>query len=164
MQEPRKSALVILGIFLLLFYFLTSGLLFEITKRQGSGGLDVPYSIGLSNSRVNFSGSYTSSDIRALSWLSEQDLLLVWSDYNGAILTHSTKMYGKAPYHAWPEPPKVYEYYLFITSWSGKNDKFVFGRIPGVRWLTDLPDTTNMELVYIDGYTKIYKSIIVLED
>jgi len=156
MQEPSKSSLVTLVVFLLLFYFLTSGLLFEITKRQGSSGLDVPYSIGLSNSRVNFSGSYTNSDIDALTWLSEQEPLLVWSDYNGCILLHSTSMYGRCQYHAWPTVPEFSPYYLFTTSWSGKNEKFVFGRIPGIRWVTNLPDTTNMELIYRKGYTSIY--------
>jgi len=163
MQEPTKSALFLISVFLCLFYFLTSGILFELMVRTGSSGIDIPYSIGISNNRINLSGSFTGSDDRALEWLGTQDGAYVWTDYNGAVLIHTTELWGRFSLNAWPVAPESASYYLFITSWSGKNNKFVFGRIPGIRWLADIPSTKGMELVYVDGYTKIYRTVKYLE-
>jgi len=161
MEDISKKAKTFLVTFLLVLFLLTSGLVFEVLGRESSSGIDLPYSIGLSNNRLNFSGSYTDSDNAVLDCLDKLEITgTIWTDYNGATLLHEKEVRLKFGIHNWDYPPLVNEYYLFITSWSYENGKFVFGRLPGIRWLVDIPNYNEDCLVCIEGTSRIYKVIL----
>jgi len=140
--------------FLIAYYAFTSGAVFELTKSEATGRLDVPYSIALSNERTRIVGvSSNNDDIDCARWLIEEanPSLPIYTDYCGLSLIMDLSEIRRVFY----EEPEG-EYYLFLTSWSTEHNKMVFGWFEGLREYEPLPDLSNATEVFGRGNAVVY--------
>jgi len=88
------SALVILIVFVP-YYSFNSGLIFEATKHSTTNFIDIPFSISLSNQRIDISSSFDKQDVSAAGWVTGAagDNYTMISDYQGIVLFYQ---YGYA--------------------------------------------------------------------
>ena len=134
---------------ILVYALFTTGFVLEASKSTVTDRVDMPYSVSLSNDRLNIAGIFTPDDIKVAEWLSyngDSDIPL-YSDYNGTCL-----MLGLAPWWTVRQTdiPIDKDCYVFLTGWSVENDTLVYGGMPGLRISKELPDI-NMDTLYQKG-------------
>lgn len=79
-----KMSIYIIVSILIVYYIFTSGLVFELTKCEANGRLDLPYSMSLSGWRTGITNIATKDDIECIQWLEEHRdrSLPIVTDYN----------------------------------------------------------------------------------
>jgi len=123
-------------LFLIFYGLFTTGVIFEVSRYNGMRRVDIPYSIALSDHRLNLSGHYTMGDRYLANWVKRSGIGTIYTDYNGAVL-----LLGCCPWVGIQQTTDVPAgSYVFLTSWSAQNGKLVYGTMPGLRWLEDVPD------------------------
>jgi len=151
-----KKASTSICTLLLAYFVFTSGLIFEVTKCQTTGSINVPYSLALSTERTGILGVYNVDDVACAEWLIENkgELPLV-ADYNGCAL-----LIG---FHFWFEPMPQFAgaYHLFLTTWNTQHKKMVVGSQPGLRRYNPLPNLDGATEVFRSGDAVVYR---VVED
>jgi hypothetical protein len=100
-QVVRRETIV-LFIFIPYFSF-TSGIMFEIAQYDVSV-VRIPYSIALSNDRIDLGASITSDDLAARQYLIDNNLLPVYADWYGAMFL-TERIPEEDVYWGWPQPP-----------------------------------------------------------
>ena len=81
--------LKVLTLCLLIPYFLfTSGLVCELTGYIDISNADIPYSVALSNHRVDLGGSLTHSDKVARDWAVDNERYPIYADWYGLLFLH----------------------------------------------------------------------------
>lgn len=84
----------LLTVCLIIPYFLfTSGFIFEATQQTNIGIVNMPYSISLSNHRVDMVGVFTSSDIAVRDWAIENNLDYAYADTHSLLLLWEKTIY-----------------------------------------------------------------------
>jgi len=68
------------------YFLFTSGIIFEVSKCEEVGNVNIPYSIALSHDRVELSGVYEDSDLQARDYIIENDLIPIYADLYGVFL------------------------------------------------------------------------------
>jgi uncharacterized membrane protein len=97
-----KRETIVLFIFIPYFAF-TSGIMFEVAQYDVSV-VHIPYSIALSNDRIDLGASITSDDLAARQYLIDNSLLPVYADWYGAMFL-TERIPEEDVYWGWPQPP-----------------------------------------------------------
>ena len=77
--KPRYLLIILIPYFLF-----TSGFVFEVTKQPDIEQVTIPYSVGLSNYRIDLGATTTKDDIEIRRYIFENELFPIYSDINGA--------------------------------------------------------------------------------
>lgn len=169
----KRSTTILAGTILIIYFTLfTSGLVFEITKASVS--TDLPFSIALSNERLDIVSAATQNDIECMQWLNENwdGSSPVLSDWQAFHIIESyvpryiafsqnrrtgylSSMTGKDTVFI---NSKVYhKYYLFLSSWNNSHGKYVEAKSPYQRTTYDLPDIPpDIMLIHQCRNSRIY--------
>jgi len=83
--------LKVVAVCILIPYFLfTSGFVFEAIKSEEITKLDIPYSVPLSDYRIDLGGSPTQNDMLVRDWIAENDPTPLYADYFGVLFLQET--------------------------------------------------------------------------
>jgi uncharacterized membrane protein len=147
-----KNKHVVLGIIVGYMLF-TIGAVFELTKTTKIDTVNIPYSLALSDKRLNINGIFTESDIAAAKWLAykaDKGLSKI-SDYNGLQLTSEYNPIGLTI-----SPPKGKMHYLLVLSWNAKNKQMVYAKVPGLRMYEELVIPQDALVAYKNEDSTVY--------
>ncbi len=145
---------------LIVYFVFTSGLVFEVSKTEITGKIDIPYSIGLSAERTGVANTATQDDINCLNWLNknwdgESAIVGDYNTYclitgylpNWFLVVHHDRV-GDIDYF----PDRCY---IFISSWNTRHQLYVEAITIGARKSYPLPGI-SYPLIYQSGDAKIY--------
>ena len=91
----RNMKILSLGLIIPYFVF-TSGAMFELTQQTNINQINMPYSISLSNHRVDMVGVFTENDLKVRDWAVENNLVInMYAD------THSQLILWEKAYTYW---------------------------------------------------------------
>jgi uncharacterized membrane protein len=143
---------------LLLYFFFTSGICYELASPNIINHIESPYNIGLSAERTGITDIATQDDIKALNWLKEnaQGRKIV-SDYNGYCLVHgflqnhvNDLRYGNLTDIKSGD-------LVFLSSWNIRNHKYIEPNGVGTREGYDLPKfEEGYEIIYLGEAQTVY--------
>jgi uncharacterized membrane protein len=157
-----------LTIILLIPYLLfTTGVIFEATQETDLSKINVPYSIALSNNRVNMIGTYTENDLDARDWAIQQEYSILMADINGMLaisqvqspftylytpkhdfveypIENNENLWGYIPYPISRLPSGNYTYLIYLTEWNMQNGLLVFKP----QWYDQKDSATGMRQFY----------------
>lgn len=145
---------------LVAYYLFVSGFVFEVIGSEQTGRLDTPYSIAMSNYRMNLIATYDSDDTACLKWLAQNAFkdrdkfqpMPILMDYNSA-----TKMFDITVSHYLIFEQVKYRHYVFLSTYNIENNCIVVGEHAGVRNYEPLPEIwRGSQLVYQSGKAKVY--------
>jgi len=85
------------------YFLLTTGIVFEAAQYDISL-VRIPYSIALSNDRVDMGASFTQGDIAARQYIIDNELYPVYTDWYGAMFL-TEQIPGEDVYWNWPQVP-----------------------------------------------------------
>ena len=98
-----NKRLLLLGVMIPYFLF-CSGFVFEVAKYEDVGKINIPYSVALSNDRVELVGVYTDNDVAVRDWAVDNELQPIYLDVNGMLL-FSERMGPFKWRDTWAYPP-----------------------------------------------------------
>jgi len=81
----RKPQVLVLCLLIPYFLF-TSGVIFEVSGQEDISGVNIPYSIALSNQRIDLTEIPTANDIAVRDWAVSQNLGHMLTDIHGRLL------------------------------------------------------------------------------
>lgn len=153
--KPKHLLLLLIPYFLL-----TSGFIFEITKQPNIEEITIPYSVGLSNHRMNLGASLTEDDADVRQYILDNKLFPIYSDI------HSSDFMGEVV--GWRDdlhanltryPIVVHEIYVFVSSRNIQDGTFTAWNGIGRRRYVD-PRTHygidwNENIVYQKGDSRV---------
>lgn len=153
MYKIKKLVPLFVVIFVSVYYIMTSGFIYEVTKNDEVNKVDVPFSVAFSNDRIGFVGIYNDDDIACAEWLTyKSDLNLpILVDYLSVSAIIEIDGYNRITYVK-PEA----KHYLFLNTWNIENNKWVNGWVEASRQYSDLPDLTNYAEVFKSGKAVVY--------
>jgi len=155
-----KSILVpfLLIVILVTYFPLSQGIVFKLLNKNSSELLTIPYSYSLS-SNINFVGRYTSGDIDCCKWvLANHGSLPIVSDYTGSLLLYSYMLDSIVGLASLDRGIPSYSCYVFIPSWELEKGRLTFGKAPGVRWTTSIPEEVySLDIVYSSRGSVVYR-------
>lgn len=155
----KKTVWSITAVMLIYFTF-TSGAVFEATKTELSGKMEMPYSLGLSAERTGIVLPATQDDIDCLNWLNEvwDGKTAIVGDYNTyCLITGHMPDWWYLVCHLRKGDLKYLpdRCYIFISSWNTRHQRYVEPLAIGVRNSYPLPEI-SYPLIKQCGDTKIY--------
>jgi len=117
------------------YFLFTSGLIFEATKQPSVEHITIPYSIGLSNYRMDLGGSFTREDFEVREYVVSNKLFPLYSDVFGAYFVE--EKVGKRPDISRAFPKFSYELqkpsYAFVRSRNMRDGSFTIWNGVGCR-------------------------------
>ena len=123
-RKPQTLALIVL----IPYFLLTSGFIFEVTQQKDVSKPNMPYSIALSDHRMDLSATFTGNDLAVRDWIAEnQTTFPIYGDQFGVLLI--AEVIGqrpginiKLPRSAGerPDPP----FYLFVRERNAWDNLF----------------------------------------
>lgn len=161
--------ILVMGILLPYFLF-TSGVVFEVSKCEEVGNINIPYSIALSHDRVEVNAVFEDSDLQARDYIIENGLKPIYADLYGVFLLDEDiswvqwrKDYGLFPLDASKVPSGAYIFLrdrnerksaltfkpLLDSSTSGMRVSYSYNKV-GL-------DKLEYDTVYKVGNTKVVK-------
>ena len=148
--RKRWAVALVLAIYALF----TLGTAFEVTHQTDLTKVNMPYSLALSNVRLNINGAFTTDDLSTAKWLTERHNsdhdTMIRSDYNGLDLL----MESISDNYTRLEPSG--SYYLFVTTWSEQHQIVVYAKAPGLRYYEPLVVPANaVEIIRFDD-SRVY--------
>ena len=139
---------------LLIYFFFTSGISYELFTNSVINHVESPYNIGLSAERTGVSNITTKDDIKAVQWLKDNagDKKVV-GDYSSYLIQHGFMQNHYNGFDRYGSLNKIEVGDLvFLTSWNVRNGKFIEPITVGVRESYPLPDfSKNFTVLYSDG-------------
>jgi uncharacterized membrane protein len=141
---------------LLIYYFFCSGISYELFTPDVTNRVETPYNIGLSAPRTGIAPVASTDDTKALEWLKNNavDRKIV-GDYNGYCLVHGflqnhvdNLRYGNLTDIKQGD-------LIYLTSWNVYNNVYVEPNGVGVREIFELPDFSELEVIYDTGTAKV---------
>lgn len=78
----KRGNLILL--FLLPYFLFTSGFVFEVTKRPNVESITIPYSIGMSNYRIDLGATFTKDDVAVRDYIISNNLFPLTADVFGS--------------------------------------------------------------------------------
>ncbi len=147
----------LVAIVMSIYALFTLGIVFEVTQQDDISQVNMPYSLALSNSRLNINGAFTETDIEVrdiLKQLWKEENISIRTDYNGYQF-----LIEQIPQNVSTvvEPKK--DYYFFVTEWSTEHDKLIYARPPGRRYNKSIEEMIPLccsEVVINHGNTRVY--------
>jgi len=129
-----KHSYKFLSVFMALYFVFTSGAMFELTQQEDLSVPVVPYSIGLSNERVDAGGYLTRDDAAVARWAAEHGIRPIYADIHGVLaLQDFMPMEDALPL---PEPSQNGingVRYVFLRDWNQTEGTLAFWAGPGLR-------------------------------
>jgi uncharacterized membrane protein len=134
---------------LLLYFFFTSGLCYELATPSTINHIEAPYNIGLSAPRTGVTDIATQSDIEALNWLKNNAVgRKTVGDYNSYCLVHGF-MQNHFPYERYGNLTDIKSGDLvFLTEWNLTHQSYIEPNGVGTRERYFLPDLSALKIVY----------------
>jgi uncharacterized membrane protein len=122
----RNMKILSLGLIIPYFVF-TSGAMFELTQQTNINQINMPYSISLSNHRVDMVGVFTENDLKVRDWAVENNLVInMYAD------THSQLILWEKAYTYWRDLRAALETkefktgkYIFLSERNNKDQVLV---------------------------------------
>lgn len=172
----RSKKAVILAVFIP-YFLLSSGFVFEATKSEQIGYLDIPFATSLSYQRLDLAGVYSDNDLDVAKWAYGQKLLPIYGDLYGELLLEEqfgVEGWGKGMAYI-PHPYLDYdttfkfeenrmesESYIFMRERNTETQTVTFWNGVGLR--TTYPfaefelteEIENRPVIYQKGDAKIY--------
>lgn len=139
----------LLTVFLIIPYFLfTSGLIFEATQQTDISQVNMPYSISLSNNRVDMVGVFTENDMVVRDWLVDNNLVeKTYADTHGLLLLWEKNYYRAGSFaQALCRGDFGENKYIFLTERNNRDEIVTFRP-------RELEPTSGMRISY--SYEKI---------
>jgi hypothetical protein len=132
----------------------TSGLVFEVSKAEQVGQMDIPYSMAFSNQRVGLIGVYSDDDIACAKWIVDngESTVPIRTDYFGHTLIVGYNGIGTSYYRECED-----RHYLFLGSWNTRYGVLVLGWDEGRRTYEPIPDLFSMRELFRQGDAVIYE-------
>ncbi len=162
MNKMPRVSVALTSALLLIYFVITSGLVYEALGSEVTDRLVVPYSIALSGERTGLVGLYTVGDQKCAEWLvarGKRDIPIV-CDGNVALLLRSyglfPRIYSTTKFTMLDDKP----HYLFLSAWNIETRKVVGGgESAGMRGIDVLPklDAASYSEVFINGKSVIYE-------
>jgi uncharacterized membrane protein len=164
----RRHWGIVAAVLLSLYLVFTSGLVFELTKNTTTDFIDTPYSVVLSNDRLNLYGIFTKSDSNCAKWLEDNVQIgqHIAVDGNTANLLrryipnpYPVMMdYGTRLSYSTTNPPD--NCYVFLSDWNTRNNKVVIYNGNGLRETINITGQMkstleSLPVVYRDGQSVI---------
>jgi len=145
------------------YFLLTSGFIFEITQQPNTSSITVPYSIGLSDHRLDLGATITSNDLRVRDYIAKEELFPLHADLHGAhLIQHLTGPTGPRNdlYLSLPKTPRPLEGYIFVRSRNTWDGTFTVWKDIGQTSTYPLKDFyagPNADVVFQSGDAKVIK-------
>lgn len=151
-----KKTYIGLAVFMIGFYLFTSGFILEVSKDETLNQVNIPYSIALSNKRVEITGIFTDDDVACAEWLAyESDVNVpIYLDYCGLSIMLEY-VYNRG--YIIDDPQGEGHYYIFLRTWNNESGKMVHGYNAGLRDYKPIPDVENLNVVFKQGNAVIYE-------
>jgi hypothetical protein len=155
-----KSATFSLAL-LIPYLLFTTGIVFEVAQYDVSV-VRIPYSIALSNDRIDLGASFTTDDIAARQYIIDNQLYPVYTDWYGAMFL-CEKVPDEQVYWGWPQRPTEIvssitpDDYVFLRSRNVDNNEWIDWNGIGTRAATplDSKDFMQRDAVYRAGSATI---------
>ncbi len=158
----KNKAQLALCFILIPYLLFTSGFVFEVTKSNLTYIIDIPFSVPLSNYRLDIGSSYSSNDINLAEYAYSNNLQPILGDFYGATLLGEHRKPGEI--NLLPEPLSLPKgTYIFLRERNEKDKALAFWR--GIGLIRSLsyeekgwcPLLSRCELVKQRWDAKIYR-------
>jgi len=109
------------------YFLFTSGIIFEVTRQPDVESVTAPYSVGLSDYRIDLGATTTVDDIKVRDYIVEHELFPINSDAHGANLLQEAMgpMGPRSDLNiALPKAPQPLEGYIFVRSRNARDGTF----------------------------------------
>jgi len=147
-------------IILIPYFVFNSGIVFELSKSQTTHFIDMPYSIALSNYRIDVSTGFTRQDVTAADWLfkNPNENYTMVADYNGC------KIFWQHGYAFQPHETKLFTYksdeipypsYIYLRTWNNQKKSLTMGTAYAARQQVNFTDIPGLVQI-IDSANIIY--------
>lgn len=123
-------------IILVPYFLLSSGFAFEVTKQPNIETVTAPYSIGLSNYRMDLGASTTKGDLEVRDYIVEHQLFPIYSDVYGSYLIEETigPQFPEGNVNqVLPKTPEPTTGYVFIRSRNSQDGTLTIWQDIGMR-------------------------------
>jgi len=151
---PPKYLLVVL----IPYFLFTSGFVFEASQQPNIETVTTPYSVGLSNHRMDLGASTTKDDLIVRDYIISNKLFPVFSDLEGDILIGEEVGWRNDLNRYMQSGTPPWEGYIFVRSRNAQEGTFVewvgIGCRRHVRF-TDLGIDLNTNVLYQSGEARI---------
>lgn len=141
---------------LLIYYIFVSGISYELFSPLTTDHIETLYNIGLSASRTGIAPVADVDDIKALEWLRKNAVgRKIVGDYNGYCLVHGV-LQNHVDNLRYGNLTDIKEGDLvYLTSWNVRNNAYVEPNGVGVREIFELPDFSELKVIYDTGTAKV---------
>ncbi|MGA9048429.1 MAG: DUF2206 domain-containing protein [Dehalococcoidia bacterium] len=166
-ESVSVKALPLIAVIVFIPYFIfTSGIVYEVTGQKITDRIDDPYSLALSNHRLNLAGVFNRQDEAAAEWLCGESAgkpLNVFTDadsYKMLLLPDCFMNWSYIPLQGMLPTAS----YLYLTSWNTQKDSIAFSQTgkPGLRTIQNLADVAatayaenHGDKIYLNGGSAI---------
>jgi len=163
MYWVTKKPKIVANCVLVGYFFFTSGFVFEALKLKSTYEPAIPFSVNLTNHRIDLGGSLTNNDAKVRDWLVEQNWKVVYSDLPGnQLLSDKIGLTRPIKILGMESPDKVEKNsYVFIRERSSREESMVLWGGVGLREIVSLtadalaPTLEGREVIYQIGDAKV---------
>jgi len=124
-------------IILISYFLFTSGFIFEITKQPNVESITIPYSIGLSDHRMDLGATFTKDDVIARQYIIDNNLFPINSDVYGSYFFSEKVGQREDLNWALPKTPVPLRGYIFVRSRSTQDGTLTIWNGVGCRRFVD---------------------------
>ena len=108
----------IIGVLVLIYACFTTGMVFEAAEVNTIERPDLPYSVALSDYRMNLSGHFTQQDVIERARIANSNIKIIYADYYGSLFLQEA-MYADKQLRNLPEDMKVTDGgYIFLSEYN----------------------------------------------
>lgn len=152
-----KNRIGLFSLLLVAYFLFTSGLVFEELETRNIDRAELPYSIALSDSRLDLSGHYTPDDKAVAEWIYRSEIDTVWSDYFGVVYLQERMALDKPVYFIPEDMSKIPDGgYIFVRSWNNQKGELSYWTGAGSR-RTEEFDGFDGKTVYQSGDSEVVR-------
>jgi uncharacterized membrane protein len=143
LADVLRRETTVLFVFVPYFLF-TSGIAFEVVQYDVSA-VRIPYSIALSNDRIDLGASVTQDDLAARQFVIDNNLYPIFADFYGAMFL-TERISEDDVYWGWPQPPAQVTStidsndYVYLRSRNVDDGTWIDWTGPGTRSTTPIAD------------------------
>lgn len=159
----RKPQVLVLA-FLIPYFLFSSGFVFEILQKDDVSKLDIPYSIAMSDHRIDLSATFTANDVEVRDWIASSQLPFpLYSDFFAAVFV--AEKIGQRPgiNHKFTKSPSEMvapPYYVFLRERNIQdNSVAIWTGVGGRRYspLADYGVDPNKNIIYQVGEARVIR-------
>ena len=148
---------------LIVYFIFTSGLVFELTKQPDVSTYNLPYSVALSNHRIDLGATTTEGDLEVRDYIISNNLFPIYADvFGNGLIAHYIGV--RNDIH-WPLPKTgqdltTYPAYMFVRSRNIQDGTLTVWRDIGIRGYVPVEDFNvdwNKNIVFQSGDARVIK-------